>query len=447
MSWPQPSPRSGHWQGPRQLPPGSCFPRPSRPGRVCQASGGALGGQTSLGRGEGAFLLPEPAGRGFPEVRGGLASSPRGEPLALPAWQEGSGQQQQLCMPALLGTPHPPARPPGSPSWPPSAQAPRPPLQDADQTRLVPRLAGPGTTRGPISAACCVHPGLPHRAGLVVAVCVRTRGLGARPPGSGGGRVTRAGLGRDRGQVSSRGVGPVQPALQGGGMRSRSVQAGAPAPGVGSGWARRGRHLASPACPTALGLGLAAPGHVETLLAGPGGASGAAFRREAPGTPAPLGSPRTPRTAHGEALTARGGRSTGTLSGRACVSGSLAPARRGARARGAPFLAGRTHLVALARGVGLDSGRRLYTGLRGACGSLACDLPRLGEAEGLACASRRGRAWPGYGAGPSLGRGQPLALGHQGPSTQQAFMDSGHPRPGSLVGGEPAWCAAVGRAL
>ena len=74
------------------------------PGRVCQASGGAPGGQTSLGQGEGAFLLLEPAGRGFPEAQGGLASSLRGEPPALPAWQEGA-RQQQLCVPALLGTP------------------------------------------------------------------------------------------------------------------------------------------------------------------------------------------------------------------------------------------------------------------------------------------------------------------------------------------------------
>ena len=71
---------------------------------MCQASGGAPGGQTSLGQGEGAFLLLEPAGRGFPEAQGGLASSLRGEPPALPAWQEGA-RQQQLCVPALLGTP------------------------------------------------------------------------------------------------------------------------------------------------------------------------------------------------------------------------------------------------------------------------------------------------------------------------------------------------------
>lgn len=97
------------------------------PGRVCRASGGALGGQTSLGRGEGAFLLPEPAGRGFPEARGGLASIPRGEPPALPAWQEGAGQQQQLCVPALLGTP--PVPPPGLP--PPRPRG----LPSATQTR------------------------------------------------------------------------------------------------------------------------------------------------------------------------------------------------------------------------------------------------------------------------------------------------------------------------
>lgn len=111
------------------------------PGRVCRASGGALGGQTSLGRGEGAFLLPEPAGRGFPEARGGLASIPRGEPPALPAWQEGAGQQQQLCVPALLGTP--PVPPPGLP--PPRPRG----LPSATQTRQgwsphSPALAPPG---------------------------------------------------------------------------------------------------------------------------------------------------------------------------------------------------------------------------------------------------------------------------------------------------------------
>ncbi|XP_065770778.1 basic salivary proline-rich protein 4-like [Muntiacus reevesi] len=115
------------------------------PGRVCRASGGALGGQTSLGPGEGAFLLPEPAGRGFPEAQGGLAGSPRGAPPALPAWQEGAGQQQQACVPALLGTPRtPPGLPPPRPRASPPGLRPDkagPPLAGPD--RRVPGLCCP----------------------------------------------------------------------------------------------------------------------------------------------------------------------------------------------------------------------------------------------------------------------------------------------------------------
>ena len=240
-------------------------------------------GQTSLGQGEGTFLLPKPAGRGFPEARGGLASSPRGEPPALPAWQEGA-RQQQLCVPALLGTPllgtpRLPllAPPPGSLSWPPSAQAPRPPLRDSDWTRPVPPLAGPGTTGCPISAARYVHPGLPRRAGLVVAVCMRTRGLGAHPPGSGGGRVTSAGWGVTVSESPRRGVGPVQPALQGGGGEIML-----PAGGCASTWSgEHGGHVGTGTRPHPPGPA-ALTRHPETLLAGAGGASGAAFRREAP---------------------------------------------------------------------------------------------------------------------------------------------------------------------
>ena len=59
--------------------------------------------------------------------------------------------------------------------------------------------------------------------------------------------------------------------------------------------------------------------------------------------------------------------------------------------------------MAPARGVGLDPRGRLSSRLRGAYGSLARDLLRLGEAVRSACCSGRDRTWPGYGSGPSLG--------------------------------------------
>ena len=130
--------------------------------------------------------------------------------------------------------------------------------------------------------------------------------------------------------------------------------------------------------------------------------------RPPPGTPAPLGSldpqagpRRGPHGAEGRAAQGldAGHRSTGTLSWPdvcfwfldACPAWSSCERRALPRGR-------RTHLVVPAHGVGLDSGGTLSARLRGACGSLAWDLPWLGEAEGPACASRRGRAWPGYGA-------------------------------------------------
>lgn len=216
------------------------------PGRVCRASGGALGGQTSPGPGEGAFLLPEPVGRGFPETRGAWPAARRESPgtSCLARGHRAATTIVRAC----------PPRPPR----PPSAQAPRPALQDADQTRPVPLLAGPGTARRPVSSAHCVHPRLPSWA-----ICVRTRGPGACPPR----KQRRAG---DQGRV---GVWPWVSllatgwALWGGPHAARPAGSGdeitlrAGGSQVGTGTRPHPPGLA------ALGLGLAAPGHTETLLA------------------------------------------------------------------------------------------------------------------------------------------------------------------------------------
>ena len=92
--------------------------------------------------------------------------------------------------------------------------------------------------------------------------------------------MTSAGWGVTVSESPRRGVGPVQPALQGGWGGEIMLPAG----GCASTWSGEcGGHVGTgtrphPPGPAALGLGLAAPGHAETLLAGAGGASGAAFR-------------------------------------------------------------------------------------------------------------------------------------------------------------------------
>lgn len=104
-------------------------------GRVCPGLRWGAEGQTSLGRGEGAFLPPEPSRRGFRSA-GRPGQQPAGGPLALPAWQEAQGRNNNCACPPSGHTPtRPPVAPP--PGLPPP-QAPRPPLQDADQTRPVP---------------------------------------------------------------------------------------------------------------------------------------------------------------------------------------------------------------------------------------------------------------------------------------------------------------------
>lgn len=198
------SPRDGGagWGSPGTLSPGSSPPPSPSAGPQCiLASGLPL-----------VWLLARPKAtssrkRAVPG-RGGCVGPPVGRWGARQAW---AGARVHSCSPSLrgggsqkLGEAWPAARgesprhfllgkraqgsnnnhvclpswaPPRFPPWPPSALAPRPALQDADQTRPVAPLAGPGTAGRPVSATHYVHPRLPCRA-----VCVRTREPGARPP-------------------------------------------------------------------------------------------------------------------------------------------------------------------------------------------------------------------------------------------------------------------------
>lgn len=246
----------------------------------------------------------------------------------------------------------------------------------------------------------------------------------------------------------------MQPALQGGDEITLRA-GGCASTWSGSGWARRGRYLASPARPAALGLGLAAQN------SDPPGRAGRGFRcctgkrprharasRKPPDPPGwPMARPSWPRR----------GRNPGTGC-RAQEHGDTewpdvrlrfldaCPAQSSGEK--APSSVGRTHLVALAHSVGLDSGRRLSAGLRGACGSLACDLPRLGEVENCLC-FKKGQSLAKVRGQPLLGQGQPWPSDLDPPS--RPSWTAGTPgREAWWVGsqhGVQRWAGAVGKWL
>ena len=246
-SWPQASPWSGCRQGPRQLPPGSGL---SLGGEGVLGLRWGAGGPDKPGPGRGRIPAPRACGEGVPRNAGRPGQQPAGRAPGTSCLARGHRAVTTICVPALLGTPRAPR--------PPSAQAPRPALQDADQTRPVPLLAGPGTAGRPVSAAHCVHPRLPRRA-----VCVRTRGPRAYPPR----KQRRAGDQVRVGAWPWASLLDTGWALWGGPHAARPAGSGdeimlrAGGSQVGTGTRPHPPGLA------ALGLVLAAPGHTETLLA------------------------------------------------------------------------------------------------------------------------------------------------------------------------------------